>query len=71
MPPGSHRGPGWLRVVLRRLGRTSYTCGGVGHLSRDCVQASRCYNCSGVVRYSPCLLCLLRGVILVVVLNEM
>ena len=28
----------------------SYTCGGVGHLSRDCVQGSKCYNCSGVVR---------------------
>lgn len=27
----------------------SYTCGGVGHLSRDCVQGSKCYNCSGVV----------------------
>lgn len=30
---------------------TSYTCGGVGHLSRDCVQGSKCYNCSGVVSY--------------------
>ena len=28
----------------------SYTCGGVGHLSRDCVQGSKCYNCSGIVR---------------------
>ena len=27
----------------------SYTCGGVGHLSRDCVQGSKCYNCSGIV----------------------
>lgn len=27
----------------------SYTCGGVGHLSRDCVQGSKCYNCSGFV----------------------
>lgn len=27
----------------------SYTCGGVGHMSRDCVQGSKCYNCSGVV----------------------
>ena len=27
----------------------SYSCGGVGHLSRDCVQGSKCYNCSGVV----------------------
>jgi hypothetical protein len=26
----------------------SYTCGGVGHMSRDCVQGSKCYNCSGV-----------------------
>ncbi|KAF9242029.1 hypothetical protein BU15DRAFT_60539 [Melanogaster broomeanus] len=26
----------------------SYTCGGVGHLSRDCVQGSKCYNCSGI-----------------------
>lgn len=30
----------------------SYTCGGVGHLSRDCVQGSKCYNCSGIVRCS-------------------
>lgn len=29
----------------------SYTCGGVGHLSRDCVQGSKCYNCSGVVSF--------------------
>lgn len=29
----------------------SYSCGGVGHLSRDCVQGSKCYNCSGVVSY--------------------
>lgn len=28
----------------------SYQCGGVGHLSRDCVQGSKCYNCSGIVR---------------------
>jgi hypothetical protein len=28
---------------------SSYTCGGVGHLSRDCVQGSKCYNCSNVV----------------------
>jgi hypothetical protein len=33
---------------------SSYTCGGVGHLSRDCVQGSKCYNCSAIVRvYSP------------------
>ncbi len=31
----------------------SYTCGGVGHLSRDCVQGSKCYNCSGIVRPRP------------------
>ena len=31
----------------------SYTCGGVGHLSRDCVQGSKCYNCSGIVRLRP------------------
>ena len=30
-------------------GSCSYTCGGVGHLSRDCVQGSKCYNCSGFV----------------------
>lgn len=28
---------------------TSYTCGGVGHMSRDCGQGAKCYNCSGVV----------------------
>ena len=27
----------------------SYTCGGVRHLSRDCVQGSKCYNCSSFV----------------------
>ena len=27
----------------------SYSCGGVGHMSRDCVQGSKCYNCSQVV----------------------
>ena len=27
----------------------SFTCGGVGHLSRDCVQGAKCYNCSGLV----------------------
>ncbi|KAH9953301.1 hypothetical protein BC827DRAFT_140823 [Russula dissimulans] len=34
---------------------SSYTCGGVGHLSRDCGQGSKCYNCSGVVSvfFSP------------------
>ena len=31
----------------------SYTCGGVGHLSRDCVQGSKCYNCSGFVSVPP------------------
>lgn len=30
----------------------SYSCGGVGHLSRDCVQGAKCYNCSGGVGYS-------------------
>ena len=31
---------------------SSYSCGGVGHLSRDCVQNTqgpKCYNCNGVV----------------------
>ncbi|KAI0636530.1 hypothetical protein C8Q77DRAFT_508503 [Trametes polyzona] len=38
------------RVRLVNLQRySSYTCGGVGHLSRDCVQGSKCYNCSGFV----------------------
>ncbi|KAI0683342.1 hypothetical protein BC835DRAFT_1409409 [Cytidiella melzeri] len=31
----------WLRSF-------SYTCGGQGHLSRDCVQGPKCYNCNGV-----------------------
>lgn len=30
----------------------SYTCGGVGHMSRDCVQGSKCYNCNGFVSIS-------------------
>ena len=34
----------------------SYTCGGVGHLSRDCGQGSKCYNCSGIVGVSASLL---------------
>ena len=34
---------------LRWHGKTRYTCGGVGHLPRDCVQGSKCYNCSGTV----------------------
>jgi hypothetical protein len=28
----------------------SHTCGGVGHLSRDCGEGPKCYNCSGYVR---------------------
>lgn len=27
----------------------SYSCGGVGHISRDCVQGAKCYNCSQTV----------------------
>jgi hypothetical protein len=38
-----------LSPGCRLLMVLSYTCGGVGHLSRDCVQGSKCYNCSGVV----------------------
>lgn len=26
-------------------GQTCYTCGGYGHLSRDCTQGQKCYNC--------------------------
>ena len=26
-------------------GQTCYTCGGFGHLSRDCTQGQKCYNC--------------------------
>ncbi|KAG8836362.1 hypothetical protein FRC17_005648 [Serendipita sp. 399] len=25
----------------------SFSCGGVGHISRECVQGAKCYNCSG------------------------
>ena len=32
----------------------SYTCGGVGHLSRDCGQGSKCYNCSAIVGVVLC-----------------
>jgi hypothetical protein len=35
---------------LKNANNNSYTCGGVGHLSRDCSQGSKCYNCSGIVR---------------------
>ncbi|KAI0371647.1 hypothetical protein BV20DRAFT_153462 [Pilatotrama ljubarskyi] len=41
-----------LSTAVATLARSAtaavnYTCGGVGHLSRDCVQGSKCYNCSG------------------------
>ena len=29
----------------------SYSCGGVGHMSRDCVQGSKCYNCNQFVSH--------------------
>lgn len=46
---GAH--PHFLSSIRRVLTPFfSYTCGGVGHLSRDCVQGSKCYNCSGIVR---------------------
>ena len=35
----------------RLIVATSYTCGGVGHFSRDCVKESKCYNCSGLVSH--------------------
>ena len=27
------------------LGQTCYSCGGYGHMSRDCTQGQKCYNC--------------------------
>jgi hypothetical protein len=52
-----------VEVVVPRLGKfffiftdrfwliilNSYSCGGVGHMSRDCVQGAKCYNCSNFV----------------------
>lgn len=38
----------WLSLTQR----SSFTCHGVGHLSRDCVQGPKCYNCNGVVSRS-------------------
>lgn len=26
-------------------GQTCYSCGGFGHMSRDCTQGQKCYNC--------------------------
>ena len=26
-------------------GQTCYSCGGYGHMSRDCTQGQKCYNC--------------------------
>ncbi|TRX95196.1 hypothetical protein FHL15_003888 [Xylaria flabelliformis] len=26
-------------------GKTCYSCGGYGHMSRECVNGSKCYNC--------------------------
>jgi hypothetical protein len=51
---GAVKKHGALSQVLSHRSRgtdafRSYTCGGVGHLSRDCGQGSKCYNCSGVV----------------------
>lgn len=28
-----------------RPGQTCYSCGGYGHMSRDCTQGQKCYNC--------------------------
>ena len=28
------------------LGQTCYSCGGYGHMSRDCTQGQKCYNCT-------------------------
>ena len=27
-------------------GQTCYSCGGYGHMSRDCTQGQKCYNCT-------------------------
>merc|ERR1711939_302988 len=29
-------------------GQTCYSCGGYGHMSRDCTQGQKCYNCGEV-----------------------
>lgn len=47
--PGDIHFQYFLSDNVMLMNARSYTCGGVGHLSRDCVQGSKCYNCSGVV----------------------
>ncbi|KAF4635778.1 hypothetical protein G7Y89_g2329 [Cudoniella acicularis] len=32
----------------RQGGQTCYSCGGYGHMSRDCTQGQKCYNCGEV-----------------------
>lgn len=55
--PGQLTICGISSLSFNKLLDFSYTCGGVGHLSRDCVQGAKCYNCSGTVRHISLLDC--------------
>ena len=39
-----HRGRGSFGGGAARQ-TTCYSCGGFGHMSRDCTQGQKCYNC--------------------------
>lgn len=45
------------RQRFRSRNLLSFSCGGVGHLQRDCVQGPKCYNCSEIVGI-PTIVCI-------------